>query len=120
MENKKSTEEKPTFKPQYSPALRGAKIWMWCGVGIFALMIIVLWGWAMKIRLDAFSWQKTPESRIVNTAKTDWDKYFADTKALEENKIKIENALKQIVANADTATTTAVTSTPSVSATSTF
>ena len=97
--------ERPLFKPQQVPAIRGAKIWLWAGVGIFSLTILLLWGWAMKIRLDTFSWQKTPENKIVQTAKTDWDKYFTETKTLEENKNKIKDALGQILANISTTTT---------------
>lgn len=110
-EKQEKIAERPIFKPQQIPAMRGAKIWMWAGVGIFSLTIILLWGWAMKIRLDTFSWQKTPENKMVETAKTDWNKYFAETKTLEENKRKIKNAIERILANSIVATTTIVTTT---------
>lgn len=123
MVTQKITEEKKaTFEPQTNSTERSAKIWLWFGVGIFTLTIFVLWGWALKIRLDYFSWQKTPEKKIVESAKTDWDKYFSDTKKLEENKIKLKEALNQILANTtstiSTSTVETVTST-STSATST-
>jgi hypothetical protein len=110
--------EKPIFKPQYNPTVRSAKFWLWSGVGIFSLMILILWGWAMKIRLDAFSWQKTPEKKIVETAKTDWDTYFTETKTLEENKNKIKNVLNQIMVSI-ISTTTVSTSTITTTSTKT-
>ena len=109
------TIERPIFKPHHNPAPRGAKIWLWIGVGIFSLTIFALWGWAMKIRLDSFSWQKTPEKKMIETAKTDWDKYFAETKTLEENKNKIKSALEQILTNVANTTTTINTTTTTTS-----
>lgn len=97
-------EEKTTFKPQTNSAEHSAKIWLWFGVGIFALTIFILWGWALKIRLDYFSWQKTPEKKIVESAKTDWNTYFSDTKKLEENKIKLKEALNKILTSTSTST----------------
>ena len=116
-EKQEKIAERPIFKPQQIPAIRGAKIWLWTGVGIFSLTIILLWGWAMKIRLDTFSWQKTPENKIVESAKTDWDKYFTETKTLEENKNKIKEALSQIVINLNNASTTISTPTTTVATT---
>ena len=116
-EKQEKIAERPIFKPQQIPAIRGAKISLWTGVGIFSLTIILLWGWAMKIRLDTFSWQKTPENKIVESAKTDWDKYFTETKTLEENKNKIKGALSQIVINLNNASTTISTPTTTVATT---
>ncbi len=121
MATKKTTEkEGMIFKPRVNHTERVAKLLLWFGVGIFSLTIFILWGWALKIRLDYFSWQKTPENKMIETAKTDWDKYFADTKESEENKIKIKNALNQILIHTITTSTVNTTTSDTIISTTTI
>jgi len=120
MDIKKPTEEKQFFKPKQNHTERDAKLLLWFGVGIFSLTIFILWGWALKIRLDYFSWQKTPENQLVESTKTDWNKYFADTKESEENKIKIKNALNQILIHTITTSTVSTTTDDTIISTTTI
>ena len=67
------TTKKPFYIHQPTPARSGTKILLLAGVAIFTITITFLWGWAFKIRLDSFSWQNTPENKMLTTTKNNWD-----------------------------------------------
>ncbi len=107
---------KPFYQRQPMRQDKGAKILLWSGVLLFSLMIVFLWGWALKIKLDNFNWRETPENKMISTTKTNWDEYFNEQKTkqqLEENKKKIEEAVGAIIRHAEeAASSTIATTTP--------
>lgn len=116
MIKKKETEPNKFFY-QHQPTRCDpwTKMLMWFGVLIFSLIIVFLWGWALKIKLDNFSWKETPENKIISTAKTNWDEYFNEQrtkKQMEENKNKIKEMVgalflspKEVVSSSPATTT---------------
>ena len=62
-----------------------AKMWLWIGVSAITAIILVLWGWATSISLSSFSWDKTPEKKLVEKSQNDWDALFNNEKARIKN-----------------------------------
>lgn len=94
-----------------------AKIWMWVGVVAFSAIIVALWGWAMQIQLSSFSWQKTPENKIVKNSQENWNELFKqeeENRQLETAKLELKSALGKIMA------ATVVTQTPEKTLTTTI
>lgn len=117
LEEKKSPEPtKPFYQPQPVRRDKGARTLLWFGVLAFSLVIVFLWGWALKIKLDNFNWRETPENKMISTAKSNWDEYFNEQKTkqqMEENKKKIEGMVGTLFRRADeTASSTITTTTP--------
>lgn len=87
-----------------------ARSWMWVGVASVAAMIIILWGWAMKSKMDTLNWKKAPEKQLFEKTRAEWDKVFADNKEntdqLGETKEKMKGMLQQILTATSTGTTT--------------
>ncbi len=95
-----------------------AKKWLWILVSAFTIIIVVLWGWATKISLASFSWNKTPEKQLIDTGKEEWRAIFDDEGARLKNeklKLQLKNIVNQIVTEANSANTT--TSTTIINAT---
>ncbi len=100
-----------------------AKKWLWILVGGFTIIIVVLWGWATKISLSSFSWSKTPEKKLIENSKTEWDALFNDEATRTKNeklKLQLKNIVNQIITEANntssttsTITINTATSTPS-------
>ena len=96
-----------------------AKMWLWICVGSISVIILVLWGWATSISLASFSWEKTPEKKLINKSQDEWNALFNDEKSRIKNeqlKLQIKNLLTTI--NAETSTTTNSTSTTNITTTS--
>lgn len=79
-----------------------ARLWMYLGVGAVAVMIIFIWGYALKARLDNFSWNKSEEKELTQTAKKTWDELFADTAVAETAKKQLLQIINKINAEATT------------------
>ena len=98
---------------------RTAKMWLWIGVSVFTAIILVLWGWAISIRLSSFSWDKTPEGKLVQTSKTDWNTLFNNEETRIKNeqlKLQLKNLLNKITT--ETGSPTSTTSSTSTTTTS--
>ncbi len=123
----KKTEKKPETTPaapakyplDYYKNSGRAYQWMWAGVITVALIIFLLWGWAISSNINSISWNKAQEMNLANQAKKDWDKIFAETKQKENIKQMVNDVLKQIAAAGITATSTTENSTTTSNATST-
>ena len=96
------------------------KFWSWFGVFIFSAVIIIMWGWAMKVNFTSFSWQKTEEKKVMDNVKSDWDNYikqekeeFEKMQAKKETRDKLME-LAQMADATTTATSTATTTTSTV------
>lgn len=98
-------EEAPTQIPkQYNEA---AKKWLWILVSTFTIIILVMWGWATKISLAAFSWNKTPEKKLIDNSKTEWDALFDNEATRIKNerlKLQLKNLVNKIVTEANSST----------------
>jgi len=120
-------ENEPLRLPPENPK---AKMWLWIGVSATSAIILVMWGWATSISLSSFSWAKTPEKKLIENSKNDWNELFNDEKSKiknEQTKLQIQRIINTIITEANsttisasttgTATTTSVTnsSTPSTS-----
>lgn len=95
-----------------------AKMWLWIGVSVITAIILVLWGWATSISLSSFSWEKTPEKKLVEKSQNDWDTLFNNEEARiknEQMKLQIKNILNIIITEVNT--TTSATSTINVNTT---
>lgn len=107
-------QQPPIIGP--SPVNPATKRLLWLLVGSFTLVILLLWGWATKIQLSSISWSKTPEKRILETSRNEWNELFNN----EETKIKneqlkkeLKNMIAQFVAEMNTTTTSTIISTTS-------
>ncbi|MBI2037512.1 MAG: hypothetical protein HYT15_01075 [Candidatus Magasanikbacteria bacterium] len=93
-----------------------AKRWLWLWVGIFTLIILILWGWATKISLASFSWNKTPEKKLIDTSKTEWNTLFNDEASRIKNermKMQIKDTLGKLMAETNSTTVSSTTQTTS-------
>jgi hypothetical protein len=89
---------------QENPA---AKMWLLIGVSAITVIILVLWGWAASIPLSSFSWDKTPEKKLVEKSQNNWDALFNNKESQiknEQMKLQIKNILNTITAEVNTMT----------------
>ena len=89
-----------------------AKMWLWIGVSVITAIILVLWGWATSISLSSFSWDKTPEKKLVEKSQSDWETLFNNEETRiknEQMKIQIKNLLNVIAAQSNSTSTTSTT-----------
>ncbi|MFA5062340.1 MAG: hypothetical protein WC526_04300 [Patescibacteria group bacterium] len=87
------------------------EIWLWTGVIIFAIIIVGLWGWAIKIKFSSINWAQTPEAQMVGTQQKDWNQIFADEKdkiILEDAKNKLKTIINDVISSASSTPTTTV------------
>lgn len=95
---------------------RAAKMWLWIGVSVITAIILVLWGWATSISLSSFSWDKTPEKKLVQTSQADWNTLFNNKESRIKNeqlKLQIKNILSTIVAEVNSTTNSSTITTSS-------
>ncbi len=94
---------------------RPARRWLWVGVGSFIVMIIVLWGWSVKLRFQSVSWQASQEYALGKNTKAAWNQIFTEQKKSIVNqqleKTEIKNIIKQLLANQAASTTAPATTT---------
>jgi hypothetical protein len=106
-------ESTPLRLPPQNPA---TKMRLWICVGGVSIIILVMWGWATSISLSSFSWAKTPEKKLIENSKKDWNELFNNEQEKIKNeqlKLQMKHILNTIIAEANT--TTATTSTMSTS-----
>ena len=104
--NKKTENYLPPSQYQENPK---AKMWLWIGVSVISAIILVMWGWATSISLSSFSWAKTPEKKLIENSRNDWDTLFNNEESKIKNdrlKLQIKNILTTIVAETNTSSTT--------------
>jgi hypothetical protein len=90
---------------------QNAKKWLWLLVGSFTVVILILWGWAAKIQISSVSWNKTPEKKILENSKNEWNTLFNDeaTRAKNERlKLQVKNILSKIMTEINTSTTSTI------------
>ena len=111
-------------KPQVTaarrdPAAAATKMWLWIGVSSISAIILVLWGWATSISLSSFSWNKTPEKKLVDKSRDNWNVLFNDEASRIKNeqiKLQIKNVLNVLAAQTNSTSTS---STANISASNT-
>lgn len=118
--------KKPTIKEneplRLPPENPKAKMWLWIGVSAISAIILVMWGWATSISLSSFSWAKTPEKKLIENSKNDWNELFNNEQEKIKNerlKLQIKNVINTIVAEANTTTTASSTISSSTTTSST-
>src|SRR3989344_963804 len=97
-------ENEPLRLPPENPK---AKMWLWIGVSATSAIILVMWGWATSISLSSFSWAKTPEKKLIENSKNDWNELFNDEKSKiknEQTKLQIQRIINTIIAEANSTT----------------
>lgn len=90
------------------------EIWLWTGVVIFAIVIVGLWGWAIKIKFSSINWAQTPEAQMANSQQKDWNQIFADEKdkiILEDAKNKLKTIINDVISSASSTSTSTPTTT---------
>ncbi|MEK7213225.1 MAG: hypothetical protein AAB678_02190 [Patescibacteria group bacterium] len=111
---KKQPDLKETITERYRHKSKAA-VWMWSGVVVFTLIIVVLWGWSLKLRAAFLNWNDFKESKLVSQTQADWDKLFAQTQAeelqKELTKIQLKNILAGLTQTAPATTTVQITTT---------
>lgn len=79
------------------------------GVASLSLVIIILWGWAFKLRLTLVDLAESPEGALARKTKNSWNQAFAankkETDQQERTKQEIKTILGRMILNAATATT---------------
>lgn len=103
---------------------RSATRWLWVLVSSFTLIIAGMWIWATKISLSSFNWNRTPEKKIFDNSKKEWNELFNNEAVNIQNeqmKKKIKNVIEQIMSASSTTSTTPVSTTPPITtATTTY
>ena len=97
-------ENEPLRLPPENPK---AKMWLWIGVSATSAIILVMWGWATSISLSSFSWAKTPEKKLIENSKNDWNELFNDEKSKiknEQTKLQIQRIINTIITEANSTT----------------
>ena len=88
--------------PHYGEHDQQRRRWMWFGVVTFAILIVGLWGWALRLRVSIFDWRLSQEFNLVNRAKGDWNTISNQTQSTELQdelgKMKVRSALSQLIA----------------------
>jgi len=119
MSGKKGTTAKNSAPKPTAPLIpqsgydQTAKRWMWGGVGALTAIILVLWGWSMRLQFASFSSAKSPEGALVDKTKADWNKIFAEDKQKQINTDTIREQLKNVITQIVTSSTQpAATTTP--------
>ena len=69
--------------------------WMWGAVTFFALVIVVIWGYAMQIKISRTDWDGALKRGIVAKGKNQWDAIFSQTEQQESLKKQITQAINQ-------------------------
>ncbi len=113
-------EKEPLRLPPENPK---AKMWLWIGVSAISAIILVMWGWATSISLSSFSWAKTPEKKLIENSKNDWNELFNNRESQIKNeqlKLQIKNIINTIVAEANSTTMSASTTGTATTTTSTI
>ena len=91
-----NTPRPPTpSQTSYAPA---ARRWLWVGVSSFATIILLLWGWSMKLELTFLSLAKSPEGELISKTKTDWNKIFVENKQKQNDTNTIKKQLRDVIA----------------------
>lgn len=85
--------------------------WMWAGVILVSSIIILFWGWSIKLRLTALNWMASPEQNLIEKNKSAWDKIFFDHKEKEKELQQLKEIINRIIATSSTIKTETATST---------
>ena len=116
----------------YQPHHVAARRLMLLGVTCCTILIAVLWGWAIKLRLESVTWKKTNEGQLVSDVKQNWDKSFSEEKNATEvratsvregiqtavgNLLASEAASSSLATSSTTSTTENTTTSPAVTTT---
>ncbi|MFA7653753.1 MAG: hypothetical protein WCX97_01785 [Candidatus Magasanikbacteria bacterium] len=89
-------------------AHESARRLMWISIIMFALVIVALWGWAMRFRIANISSQSQPTTSLMSDAKKNWNEIFTETKQKEEMKKEIIKLLSQLTIPTSTPATTTI------------
>ena len=99
-------------------------LWLYIGMGILLGAIVFFWGYSIWSNISTFKWEKTPESKMINTGKTDLNQIFQTTKQNElQNqltKLQIQESLRKALQNIPVTTTITVNTATPTSTTSTL
>ncbi len=106
----------PLFNKMLASGNPQARRWMWTGIIVFAVAIFAIWGWSLKEQIASIKWSESPENRLINKTRQDWNQLFEEEKVSQE-KNNLKNALQGIITHY--ATSTAATTTTPVAATTT-
>ncbi len=74
-----------------------AKKIMWFGVAVISLIIFIFWGYSMNIQMSRLSWKQTPEGRLAQRAKTDWDRMYVEIQSDEASKKQVAAQIKNFI-----------------------
>lgn len=125
--NKDSAPQEPVadYRSQITDYYRhhgNMRPWLIALAAIFLLIILSMWGYAIFQRFSTLSWKQLKESKLVDSAKNNWDTTFEKTKEAQTAKTELSTAIGQIVAafkasSTTTSSTVTVTSTEILSTT---
>lgn len=96
----------PLFNKMLASGNPTASRWMWIGIIVFAAAIFGIWGWSLKEQIGSIKWSESPESRLINKTRQDWNKLFEEEKVTQE-KNNLKNAILGVINNFATSTLTA-------------
>lgn len=85
-----------TKKYQESYREHSARKIMWIGVGIFTVVIAIFWGISIRNHITNIHWGSTEEGKLVNTASTNLNQIYEETKIAEQKK-NILNVLNTVL-----------------------
>ncbi len=109
-----------TRTPRYSNYSNEARRFLWAGVLLLTAIIVVLWGWSMKLQFAAINWNSLPEKKLLENNSTDWNKIFAEreaarSEALAKDRVRLLlTELNALAASSSSATQTTTTATGTV------
>ncbi|PIT87943.1 MAG: hypothetical protein COU31_00040 [Candidatus Magasanikbacteria bacterium CG10_big_fil_rev_8_21_14_0_10_40_10] len=101
-----------------------AKRLMYLTVFLFTAIIVVLWGWSLKIRIDNLNVSGTPEGQLASNTIENFNNIFADNQADENTKQEIlknlQKIAQQLITTSTTSTVATITATTTGSTTTTI
>src|SRR3989344_1038768 len=122
-EETEQSEDTPKKIRPNDPPHPSAVRWLWTGVICFAAVILLMWGWSMKNQLTTINWKDSSETKIINSAKENWEEVFTGNWSEEVGKMEAKTKLQEVIAaikQAALTSTTTTTSTTTNSATTTI
>lgn len=113
----------PIIHRFYPPAQNSARRNMWAGVIACGIIIVVLWGWGMKLQIERISWKRGSDAALTATAQQNWNDAFsagatASGTAQTSIRAQLHEVVNALIATGSPTSTTS-TNTTSTVATST-
>ena len=102
----------------YYQAGDSAKRLMILAVAGFTIVIVALWGFAMRYRIGNVNWEEANKKGIVGNAQNTWNEIFTETQQETQKKEDLKKQIAQLLAEMALTSTSTITNTITTNTTS--